>query len=571
MASTSGASSSLPKWQLALVVGAPVALGLGYMYYKNSINKPEEKPGKGRKSAKGNDEKQISIDGDFPAKTGNATTIETPLDKAKKYKTEGNGFFNQGKYDEAIAQYNLAIESCPKENTEELATYYQNRAAAYEKLKKFNAVRADCTKALELKPIYVKAMIRRARAMESCNELETALEDITAACILESFSNQNTLYIADKVLKQLGKQHAQEHMASKKAIMPSKYFISTYFLAFHNDPLLAKMQRVEEQNDSSFKQALLALKQQDYDNVIPFCTEELNSLAPDDNSLHKIEVVLLRGTFYLLLGQHENAANDLSAVINSDIASKELKVNALIKRASMFIQLENASQSFDDFENAVSLAPDCGDIYHNRGQVHLLMEKLDEAKSDFKKAVELNPGFGVAYVQKCYADYRYAVAQKDMNLMNTAMTNFNKAFEKFPDCSECYTLYAQMLIDTQDFAKADAYFVKASKRDPKNATILVYRGLLQLQWHNDIEKAVEYIRKAIELDDKCEFAYETLGTIEVQRANLKDAISLFDKALALGRTLMELTHIFSLRDAAKAQLVVTERLGGNLMKTMQEG
>lgn len=75
----------------------------------------------------------------------------------------------------------------------------------------------------------------------------------------------------------------------------------------------------------------------------------------------------------------------------------------------------------------------------------------------------------------------------------------------------------QMLVDTQDFTKADAYFIKAAKRDPKNATILVYRGLLQLQWQNDIDKAVEYIRKAIELDDKCEFAYETLGTIEVQR------------------------------------------------------
>lgn len=28
-------SSSLPKWQLALVVGAPVAIGLSYMYYRN--------------------------------------------------------------------------------------------------------------------------------------------------------------------------------------------------------------------------------------------------------------------------------------------------------------------------------------------------------------------------------------------------------------------------------------------------------------------------------------------------------------------------------------------------------
>lgn len=70
---------------------------------------------------------------------------------------------------------------------------------------KFNAVRDDCTKALELKPKYVKALIRRARALESNKEFETALEDITAACILERFGNSTTLYTADRVLKQLGK------------------------------------------------------------------------------------------------------------------------------------------------------------------------------------------------------------------------------------------------------------------------------------------------------------------------------------------------------------------------------
>lgn len=149
-----------------------------------------------------------------------------------------------GKFDEAIAQYNLAIEVCPKDKIDELATFYQNRAAAYEKLvtthkylsththiqfsfrnshdtiisvqKKFSAVRADCSKALELKPRYVKALIRRARAMESCNELETALEDITAACILEQFGNQTTLYTADRVLKQLGKLISAEILSFLK-------------------------------------------------------------------------------------------------------------------------------------------------------------------------------------------------------------------------------------------------------------------------------------------------------------------------------------------------------------------
>lgn len=70
---------------------------------------------------------------------------------------------------------------------------------------KFTAVKEDCTKALELNPKYTKALIRRAKVLEKINELELALEDVTAACILERFSNQSALLTADRVLKQLGK------------------------------------------------------------------------------------------------------------------------------------------------------------------------------------------------------------------------------------------------------------------------------------------------------------------------------------------------------------------------------
>ncbi|XP_014224412.1 mitochondrial import receptor subunit TOM70 [Trichogramma pretiosum] len=566
---SSGASSSLPKWQLALAVGAPVALGLGYMYYRNCNPNDDKTSKKHNRLVKENGEKQISIDGDATGKTGNASIKkeQSPLEKAIHYKDEGNKFFNSGKFDEAIAQYNLAIEVCPQDSPDILATFYQNRAAAYEKLKKLSAVKADCTTALKLKPQYVKALIRRARAMESSNDLETALEDITAACILERFQNQSTLLTADKILKQLGKHHAQEYMKTKVPIMPSKHFINTYFMTFQNDPFAKE--EVNEETKTSYHKALEALRMQQYDDIIPLCNEELNTLAADDNSLHKMKVILLRGTFYLLMGLHEEASKDLNAVVNSDISSNDLKVNALIKRASMHVQLEDPEKSFDDFQLAENIDPNLGDIYHNRGQVHLLMEKVDEAKADFQKAVDLNPNFGVPYVQKCYADYRYGVSKNDMNLVNSAMTNFQKAFEKFPDCAECYTLYAQMLVDHRDLTKADAYFVKAAKRDPENATILVYRGLLQLQSSNDIEKAVEYMQKAIELDEKCEFAYETLGTVEVQRGNLSEAISLFDKALALARTFLELTHIFSLRDAAKAQIVVSDRLGEDIIRSLQ--
>ena len=121
--------------------------------------------------------------------------------------------------------------------------------------------------------------------------------------------------------------------------------------------------------------------------------------------------------------------------------------------------------------------------------------------------------------------------------------------------------FFQVLSDQQQFEKADSCYERAMKADPTNANVLVHRGLIHLQWRGDVAKAQEYIERAIELDDKCEFAYETLGTLEVQRGNLKRSIELFEKAIPLANTELEMAHLFGMLDAAKAQIVVTGRLG----------
>ena len=76
------------------------------------------------------------------------------------------------------------------------------------------------------------------------------------------------------------------------------------------------------------------------------------------------------------------------------------------------------------------------------------MEKVTEAMNDFSKAVTVNPNFPIAYVQKCYTDYRYAFSIRNMEKMEEVMKAFEEAIQKFPKCSECYTLYAQVDIKT---------------------------------------------------------------------------------------------------------------------------
>lgn len=49
---------------------------------------------------------------------------------------------------------------------------------------------------------------------------------------------------------------------------------------------------------------------------------------------------------------------------------------------------------------------------------------------------------------------------------------------------------------------------------------------------------------------------------------MERAISLFDKALEMAKSEMELTHIFSLKDAAQSQVNVTKKMGISLQDMM---
>lgn len=203
-------------------------------------------------------------------------------------------------------------------------------------------------------------------------------------------------------------------------------------------------------------------------------------------------------------------------------------------------------------------------VYHQRGQVYVLLEKLEEALADFNRAVELAPNLCSAYVQKCYADYRSACQNANQVQIYNAIQATQRATEKFPNNIECYNILAQILTEQQQFDKADELFEKAIALQPTHASLYVHRGLLYLQWNGDINRALELLNKAIEIDEKCELAYETLGTIQVQRGLLENAIELFEKALKLCRSELEMVHIYSLRNAAIAQLNVARKLGLDL-------
>jgi len=98
-----------------------------------------------------------------------------PLSPAAIAKEEGNVMFRESKYDHAIAKYTRAIELAVTED--EKAVYYSNRATCHAQLQNHEAVVADCSASIAIKPS-VKALIRRGLAYESLEKYKLGLEDM---------------------------------------------------------------------------------------------------------------------------------------------------------------------------------------------------------------------------------------------------------------------------------------------------------------------------------------------------------------------------------------------------------
>ena len=452
-------------------------------------------------------------------------------------------------YERAIECYTKAILLCPGKNEEELATFYQNRAAANEMLANMKNVIADCTAAISHNKRYLKALLRRAKAYEKEGVLSKALADITAVCIMEQFENETTLMMTDRILREQSKANAKEYVKKREPKLPSSQFIKHYFMSFVQDPFFKGAGPVDED-------MLMTL----LNNL------SLNNPNVDDDP----EVNLVKGTIQILKGDIASAEDFLQKVLSltdpplTDQKLINLRVNALIKLGSVKVQdveMNNMENALSCFDQAISLDLNNPDIYIHRAQLYMMIDRTDDSRADLEKCVILSPDFASAVAQKLYIEFRIAFKTASQQSVDSALRGFHAAVERFPDSSEVYSLYAQSMMDKGDYEEADKFFLKAIESDPLDANLYVHRGILKMQQFNDSEQAIRELDKACSIDPKCQFAWEMLGSLEVQRGNLVRGIKCFDNALSAATTELDCAHLFSLRDAAEAQLRAAETLG----------
>ena len=269
--------------------------------------------------------------------------------------------------------------------------------------------------------------------------------------------------------------------------------------------------------------AMIAFNDGDYVKCIENCNEVIES-----NNEFKLEALNLRGSLYMLRCQYIQAKEDFALILNSEQASVRIKSNTYIKLTALNLQNGEEEQAFDNYEKAIEIDPMNEDIYCNRAQVYAMKGRFEECFRDFEKCIELNNDHKIAKLQKAFFEFRQFYAQ--LTMLNNQQTSLNeskelrdetnkleKLLEQYSNVPEAYNLYAQILSEQENYEKAERFYKMAMENDPKNAALLVQRALNIMTWKNDFNEPIEMLNEAIQIDSTCEFAYETLATIEIQR------------------------------------------------------
>ncbi|KZT66949.1 TPR-like protein [Daedalea quercina L-15889] len=138
-------------------------------------------------------------------------SIEERSAAAAALKARGNAAYSGRDFGTAIDLYTRAIDVTPKPEP----VFYSNRAACYINMSPpdYDKVVVDCNEALKLDASYIKALNRRATALEALDQNEEALRDYTAATILNKFQNEAAAQSVERVLKKLAGSKAQEILA----------------------------------------------------------------------------------------------------------------------------------------------------------------------------------------------------------------------------------------------------------------------------------------------------------------------------------------------------------------------
>jgi len=282
---------------------------------------------------------------------------EKEREELNYYYNRGDTFFDLGKFEDAIQNYDKAIELDSNVNS---ACYY-NRGTAYFSLGKFEDAIQDYNKAIDLNPNDESVYYNRGVAFIYLNEYEKAIENLSKAIDLNP-NKDSTYYNRGIAFTNLSD--------SEKAIKDFNKAIDL------------------NSNNASYynNRGTLYINQGNYDEAVKDFSK-----AIDLNPIFTFGYSNL-GNLYNNLNKYEKAIKNLSKAIDLDPNFSD----AYNIRGVSYVNQKKFSEAIKDFSKAIDLNPNDKEYYYNLGNLYNNLNEYEKAIENLSKAIDLDPNFSDA-------------------------------------------------------------------------------------------------------------------------------------------------------------------------------
>ncbi len=302
--------------------------------------------------------------------------------RAYVYASQGKEKLEANFYDEAITNFDKAIELNPKNSI-----FYYNRGRAKSASGKDKAAIADYDTAIQLNSGAVYVYIARGNAKQALGDYEGAIADLDR--ITQLYPEHADLYNIRGVWNANSGDFKEAIFDFSRAIEINPGHADAYKERAH-----AKFKLAESKTGQGDITGTLQL----YQSAMEDCTQAI-WLTPKDADVYDN-----RGWAYFHLGKaetdrgHIEKAADLYEKAIEDY-TQAIKLNvehphAYRNRANAKFRLGNYEAVIIDLDKAIEMNPKNAKYYYDRGRAKEVLGQKEAAKADFQKARELDPDVG---------------------------------------------------------------------------------------------------------------------------------------------------------------------------------
>jgi len=252
-----------------------------------------------------------------------------------------------------------------------------------------------------------------------------------------------------------------------------------YFEIFRTKKNVAKAQEIAKQGKDLAWQAK-------YSEAIPLCQE---AMKLDSNNIAAYECLLRSYDTLRTISELEKLSKDY-------IEKKPQRINGYLYLSHSYEMQGRFNEAAEWAEKAIELFPKNSNGYNRLGHVLDRQGNLELAQKNYETAISINP--------------QNAYAHQNLGRVFSRLTDYEKAKEEYELAKK--------------YSPPKGYIAMESRLN---------LGYIAYQYENNVDKAIEYFKEAIEADPNVAMPYVNLARRYYYLDKVEEAISLYEKAMKL--------------------------------------